>query len=318
MRLTTALFSLVTLVTATAAVQAQTIGMVVNAYATYGGKVTPIPTKCGDAELTPVAPGSEITYEFAMVVDPGAAHPEGNMGLATIVFDVLRCDPASTDYVMNYMTAAETGYAELPDGSPGALRNFTNAMYIDSGSTGYPGYNGGWGWDSSGLPLGGDVTDSPGDILGAGMLAPLTWDADVNSTYPGNQPFAPLGIGHGTYTFPADDPACGGLQGGFGQDLSNSLGIVEGDGHWLMWRSTIDTSDWSEEDWNADYGWYISPTNGAVYSPTADYSQDHGGGFRIAVAAEDMVGDSFAFFLTPEPGTIGLMVLCGAAGIRRR
>ena len=290
-----------------ASARAGTIDLIVNAFATNDGGtpgdprddvVTPITTKCGDPDLTSVTPGSIITYEIAVAVDPAAAHPQGNMGLHTIVIDVLKCDPASTYYVMPHITAAESGYAQWGPTGIWGPKDVTQAMYYDSGTTTYPGYNGGWGFDGgAGLPIGGNVTSSPGDIFGAGALAYLTWDADVNTTYPGLQPYVRLGVGHGTYVFPDDDPACGGLQGGFGQDLSNAGNIIEGDGHWLQFRGSIDTSDWGQETWGADYGWDIVGTNGAVYSPTVDYNYDIGGGFRIAVPGQDITGDSFSFRL---------------------
>jgi hypothetical protein len=294
---------------------AGTIDLIVNAYATYNDTVTPIPTKCGDTVLTPVEPGSIITYEIAGVVDPAAAHPQGNMGLATIVFDVLDGYGAAGSYEMPYITAAESGYSVGPHLSPGVLRDVTDAMWVDAGiPSAEVGYNGGWGFDNAGLPIGGDVTVSPGTVLGAGALAPLTWTADVDFTLSGLQPYARLGVGIGTYTFPDADPACGGLQGGFGQDLTNAVNIIEGDGHWLMFRGSIDTSGWVG---GADYGWNVVPTNGAVYSPTVDYNVNQGGGFRIAVLPQNMTGDSFAFFLIPEPGTFGALLLAGVA-VRRR
>lgn len=105
------------------------------------------------------------------------------------------------------------------------------------------------------------------------------------------------------------------MMGGFGQDLSNAAAVVPGDGHWLMFRSTIDTSGWADQ---TAYGWEVNPTNGAVYTPTLDYGQDQGGGFRIAVNEPDMDGDSFAFFLVPEPASLGLLLVGGMALIRRR
>ena len=92
------------------------------------------------------------------------------------------------------------------------------------------------------------------------------------------------------------------------------VNIIEGDGHWLMFRSTIDTSGWAA---GTDYGWNVVPTNGAVFSPTVDYNYDQGGGFRIPVYANDMTGDSFAFILIPEP-TGALVLLAAAALFRRR
>ena len=301
MRTILTLFAAFAIFAAAVFARAGTIDLFVNAFATDDAGtpwdprddvVTPITTKCGDPELTFVKPGSIITYEIAVAVDPAAAHPEGNMGLATIFFDVLKCDPASTYQVMNHIDYAESGYAQLGAHTIGALRTVYDLQYVDSGTTTYPGYNGGWGFGH--LGVGGNVTISPGDILGAGDLTELTWTADVNTTYPGLQPQCRLDVGIGTYTFPDDDPVCGGLQGGFGQDLYNRGNITEGDGHWLMWRSTIDTSGWAA---GAEYGWDVVPTNGAVYSATLDYNHDIGGGFRIGVDAADMNGDSFSFRL---------------------
>jgi hypothetical protein len=304
------LIAVVTLAIVALPVQAGSIDLVVNAYATYNNTITPIPTKCGDANPTPIMPGSVVTYEIAPVVDESAGSTvPNNLGLATIVFDVLNCGECS-GYQMSPITAAESGYAELPYGMVGPLRYVTDPMYVDSGTTLYAGYNGGWGFDNSGLPIGGNVTSSLCDVLGAGAHTPLSWTADVNPTYPGLQPYARLGVGIGTYTFPPDDPAIPGIQAGFGQNLPNYVG----DGHWLMFRATIDTSGWAA---GADYGWNVVPTHGAVYSPTIDYNYDQGGGFRIGVDAADMTGDSFAFTLIPEPSA-ALVLLAAAALFRRR
>jgi hypothetical protein len=298
----------------TMSAQAGTIDLIVNAYATQPDlSVVPIPTKCGDLAPVGIQPGSVITYEIAVAVDPLAGHANGNEGLATIVFDVNNCGAPAP--ILPAVGAAESGFAELGAGVIGAMRTVLDSMYYDSGTTSFPGYNGGWGFDNSGLPIGGNVTISPGNILGAGSLAPLTWTADVNPTYPGLQPYARLGVGHGLYNFGGDDPALAGLQGGFGQDLSNAKAPIAGDGHWLMFRGTMDTSAWED---GMVYGWEVVPTNGAVFSPTMDYTQDLGGGFRIAVNAPDMEGDSFSFFLVPEPASLGLLLVGGLALIRRR
>ena len=300
----------------TMSAQAGTIDLIVNAYATQPDlSVVPIDTKCTDGVLTGIEPGSIVTYEIAVAVDDTVdSTVPGNRGLATIVFDVERCFGVPTGYTMNFIQAAESGFSELPDGSAGPVRDITTALYVDSATTSYSGYNGGWGFDNSGLPIGGNVTASMGDVLGAGSLMPLTWTADVNAVYPGFQPYSRLDVGIGAYTFGAGDPAAAGLQGGFGQDLSNAASVVPGDGHWLMFRSTIDTSGWDA----GNYGWEANPTNGAVYTPTLDYDMDQGGGFRIAVDEADMAGDSFAFFLVPEPASLGLLLVGGMALIRRR
>ena len=55
-----------------------------------------------------------------------------------------------------------------------------------------------------------------------------------------------------------------------------------------------------------------------MFSPTIDYNDDVGGGFRLGVSAANMTGDSFSFFLIPEPASLGLLLIGGLALIRRR
>jgi len=213
----------------------------------------------------------EIFFQVAVAVDPNAVHPEGNNGLATIVYDVLpnECMTCGCPEVyFNPMQDAYSGWSENPYGGPGVLRRVSDPMYVDSGTTVYAGYNGGWGFDNSGLPTGGN-TDTMGEIHSAGMLAPLIWTADVNATYPGLQPYVRQGVGHGTYTFPDADPVVGGMTGGFGQVLDN---YGPGDGHWLFQEGTIDcTGVWEV---GCCYGWDIIGTAAAVYSPSIDYNYD--------------------------------------------
>ena len=262
--------------------------------------------------LNALLPGDIVVFEIAVgVVDDGS-----NMGLATLVYDVSSAEANAKGYWLNVMTPAESGYAENSDGSVGALRDITNSLYVNSGTSEYAGYNGGWGFDNSGLPTGGDATTNPGEISTAGALMPLTWDADINPAYPGLQPYSRLGVGHGTYTFPAADLKVGGMQGGFGQVLENVYPNppTPGDGHWLFQRSTIDTNAW-------DFGTYsfdIDGTNAAVYTPTLDYDQDQSGGFRLSVSNDRMQDTSFSFTLIPEPTTLGLIVFGGLGMIAAR
>ena len=171
--------------------------------------------------LDDLEPGAVIHFQVGVSVDPAVSIPwlpgTGNHGLACVVYDVVSDLAGSRGYVLTPLTPASSGWSELPGGTPGALHDVTKPMYVDSGTTSYAGYNGGWGFDNSSLPTGGDVTSSPGSIQGAGMLIPSYWDQDVNPSYPGQQPEARLGVGHGIYTFPDDDPCLAGSQGGFGQ-----------------------------------------------------------------------------------------------------
>jgi len=248
----------------------------------------------------------QLRFQVAVGVDPAAGHALGNKGLATIVYDVMpnECMTCGCPEVyFNPMVDAASGWSEGPDGSPWSLSRITDFMYIDSGTIEYAGYNGGWGFGPhSGLPTGGN-TDTMCQIHGACGLAPLIWVPDVNSTYPGLQPWTRQGVGHGTYVFPDADPKVGGMIGGFGQVLDNyGTGgpILPGDGHWLLQEGGLDCTDAWEP--GCCYGWDIMPTNAALYSPTIDYNYDVGGGFRIAIDQANMQGASFSFRL---PGRVG-------------
>ncbi|UCG32494.1 MAG: hypothetical protein JSU68_12610 [Phycisphaerales bacterium] len=285
---------------ASTSVRAETIALHVNAYSVNG---TP---------LSDLVPGDVVVYELAVSVDSSAAG--GNLGLASIVYDVVCSQATTAGYWLTELQLVESGFAEFPDGSPGALRDVGQAMYMDSGTTAYAGYNGGWGFDNSGLPSGGDATLSPGLVSAAGILAPLTWTADVNPSYPGQQPYARLGVGIGPNIIPAEDPAAGGMFGGFGQDLSNVANPIPGDGHWIFQRGQIDTSGWSF----GTYDFQIAGVSGAVFDATLDYNQDQQGGFRVSVLSSDIAETSFSFSIPiPEPPVMVLFLLGGLTAYRR-
>lgn len=263
----------------------------------------------------------EVFFQVAVGVDPNAAAAPGNLGLATIVYDVMPNEcmtcPCPNAF-FDLMTDADSGWSDTP-GSP-ALRQVSAPMYTDSGTTAYLGYNGGWGFDTAGLPHGGN-TDTACELHGPGLAAPLAWTADVNASQLGLQPYARQGVGHGVYTFPGADPVVGGMTGGFGQVLDNyGTGgpIMGGEGSWLMQEGHIGCVDWAMPGNVCSYGWDVDPTTAAVFSPTVDYSVDVGGGFRIAIPGANMEGDSFCFTIIPEPATMGLLLIGGLSLIRRR
>jgi hypothetical protein len=239
-----------------------------------------------DGDLSLLLPGDVIHFEIAVsVVDDGS-----NAGLYSVVYDVIGDNSVLNGYQLNTMTKAESGWSDPSH----LLRNVTYPMYDAVDSSVFPGYGGGWGFETAGLPTGGNVTTQPGSILGAGIAASPTWTADQNPSYPGLQPRVRLGVGQGTYTFPPDDPVVGGMTGGFGQILDNSGSggpPAPGDGSWLFQRGVIDTTGWN----SAEYCFDVSPAAGAVFDPTLDYSQDIGGGLAINVPSGQMVGDSFCF-----------------------
>jgi hypothetical protein len=258
------------------------------------------------AGVDAMVPGDLLYYQVGVeVLDDGS-----NFGLTDIVYDLLGSESVAHGYQLSPLTPAASGYAEDPSGNPvPGLRSVTQPMYVDYGTTGESDwYYGGWGFDNFGLPTGGNVTETPGAILDAALRAPLIWIADVAPYWSPLHPCARLGVGHGLYRFPepwtswplsgeppGGDPVLHGLQGGFGQDLSNMYNPIEGDGTWLIHEGLIDTSGWQPQEYHFD----LVPTLGSVFSPTLDYWQDQYG-FRISVDEQDMAGTSFSFRLLSE------------------
>ena len=256
-----------------------------------------------------MVPGDPLYYQIGVeVIDD-----DSNRGLATIVYDVMGDESVAGGYLLTPLTPADSGYRRTSYAP--ILHDVTDPMYV-SFDPSFDGYNGGWGFDTAGLPTGGFVTVTPGAILSAGIAVPLTWTADLNPIYPGLQPYARQGVGQGVYTFPLSDPMVGGMQGGFGQVLDNDgTGgpIRPGDGTWLMQEGVIDTSAWLPQTYDFD----LIPTAGAVYDATLDYNYDLIG-FRVNVPGGEMVGTGFSFTLLPEPVGAALLVLAAAALWRRR
>ena len=261
--------------------------------------------------LTDLPPGALVHFQVGVSVDPAASHPEypdcGNHGLQLICYDVIGNESTAGGYTLSPTTDAASGWSEPTyDGDRPFLHDVTAPMY-SWGSPTSPGYWGGWGFGSGSLPTGGDVTSSPGSILGAGIVATAMYYEDANPDYPGRQPEIRLGVGHGTYTFPEDDPVLGGLQGGFGQDIGNCHApVVEGDGTWLFQEGVIDTSGWEP----GSYNFAVTPVSGALHFP-ADSTWPYwcecydGCPPYIYVAPQDLQGSSFAFTLvSPVPGDL--------------
>ena len=270
--------------------------------------------------LNAISPGDQIIYEIGVIVDPAYSGPlrgTGNRGLATLVYNVNSAEADTKGYFLDPMQDAFSGF-----NTAGEVGFVSSRFYNDSTSTSQVNYGGGWGFDRAGLPGGGDVTTSPGQIIAAGATAPLTWVADVNS-FVGLQPKARLDVGVGTYMFPADDPLLGGRTGGFGQDFSNlnaeigSPGNMDGDGTWFVQFGVIDTATWAKQTYNFDLLLFEGGAN--VFDGVVDYSVDQGTGFRLQVAPpSELLGTNFAFTLIPEPGTMALLAFGGLAVIRRR
>lgn len=256
--------------------------------------------------------GDILSYELAVTVDGSGTATggvtAGNLGLSTLILDVVSNEAKAKDQSLTGLVDAFSGFNSAAESSVVSSR-----FYNDSSSTTAVNYGGGWGFDRAGLPGGGDLTTNPGQVIAAGITAPLTWVADVND-FAGLQPKARLGVGIGAYTFPTDDPNIGGLQGGFGSDFSNLAAPVQGDGAWVFMTGTIDTIGWVKQTYN----FTVTPTAGAVFDGALDYANDFGSGFRVEVPTNDMTGTSFSFTLIPEPATLGLLLIGGLTLIRRR
>ena len=146
-----------------------------------------------------------------------------------------------------------------------------------------PQFLGGYGLDGFDYPYGTPVGD---DLLGIGQSLPLTWMADVEPNAPGLQPWSLAGIGYG------ERPA---------------------GGDWLFALGEIPIP--------TDPGLYtveLVPYVGSYILPDVDLTVDHAGGYRGAFEDHQLIGDSFAFTVVPEPGGFLLGVIGLTLMTRRR
>ena len=267
------------------------------------------PTTDGANGLDRLLPGDTVWFQIGVAVDNSVVD---NNGLATLVYDVIAQQPTPQ---LSGMLDAFSGFSndgtDVPNPGVGRAANVSNNFYTQSNNSVSPRYGGGWGF-TQGLPVGGDVTTSPGDIISTGVTASLTWTADTHPNIPGLQPFTRPLVGVGAFTFGVDDPLLGGVQGGFGFDIT--FPNQPGDGSWIIREAHIDTTAWVAGTYSFD----VNPTAGAVYDGTLDYTIDMAGGFRVNVPTSDMTGASFSFTIIPEPATMGLLLAAGLALIRRR
>ena len=250
-----------------------------------------------------------------------AVATDGTLGLGTgtVVYDVVPCPETlnvnSGGYVMDQMHDAATGWSDNPPAAGGAVLGYVASPYHFGVTSLRAAYNGGWGHDAAGLYHEG--TPSGLSVLGPGLKSPLKWVADVNPEFLGDQNQWKKDVGLGTYML--EGPYGAGIQGGFGQDLSNKDGIVPGDGQWFFQESIIDLSGWTFE-YSDVVGWQVVLLQAAVLNATLDYNVDIDGGFLINVGGigDGLVQDSFAFHVIPEPATMGLILIGGLSLIRRR
>ena len=147
-----------------------------------------------------------------------------------------------------------------------------------------PRFIGGYGFDGSSLGFFGISQDD--DLLDFGQLLPMSWLADVQPNAPGLQPQALAGIGYG------ERPA---------------------GGDWLFALGEIPIP--------TDPGLYtveLVPYTGVYILPDIDLTVDHESGFHGAFEDHQLIGDSFAFTVVPEPGGLLLGVIGLTLMTRRR
>jgi len=237
-----------------------------------------------------VVQGNLVRYQIGFALDPGTAG--GNRGLATLGYTVFSDQARQAGRFLEPLADAFSGFDDW--GLPRTISD----LYITFGSgSGICGYGGGWGFSNAGLDGGGDPSVA-GQLRFAGASAPLTWSGNTGCALECSR----LDVGIGAYSFPADDPILGGLQGGFGLDLSNLNSIIEGDGTWIIQEGVIDTTDWPTQTYN----FTVLPDNfsthsflSAVYDGTLDYTTSVLGGFRVDVPNENICGAGFSFNLFP-------------------
>ena len=287
----------------------------------------------GPSGVVPVTEGTVIdaSYNPFLYYDVAVRVSEAdNEGAATAYFDAFSQEMADQGLYMWTFYDGEAGYNSTDTGVP-ALQDIKAAAYpAVQPSVAPASYGGGWGFDNSGFPTGGDVI-APGQVLNAGSGLPLIWSGDnaPGVNFPGIQSYALLGVGHGTNVGRAEDPTFGGTTlgrqpGPVPQDLAN--GMVPGDGEWVMMRTFLPLAGMAVEDGKGAilYTVGVTPTAGNYLMEEADftgeatgltYYDELSGGFRAEYDA--FVGDSFSFYI-PEPATIGLLTLAGLGLIRRR
>jgi len=238
-------------------------------------------------DLSQLRPGDLIEFWVGVRVDPDFGGPSANVGAATVIYD-LRCpETEAGGYLLLGMEDARAGYSE-------DAPQISDPLYI--ASTPCPGCFGGWGFDSGGMPTGGDLTSIPGAILGASVMAPMFWVADVNPLCSGLQPNALQGVGHEPYVFPPDDPQQLGCPDNWD---AGGEPVPPGDGTWIIQYGLLDTTGWAPQT----YHFTVSPTSVALYDASVDYTHDQFGGFLMNVAPADMQAAAFSLTLG-RPGDV--------------
>ena len=275
------------------------------------------PVKVGVTSWTdpvPLVPGSgEVFFDIWVDIDPtydAGGVAVGNAGLVALVYDVVPAVENPATPLLEEMADAQGGWDYT-----GAFISKVSGDHYNAAApaTSVTGYNGGWGFDTGGLPTGGNVTTPVGTIKGAGLVAiPFGFVADVRPGWAGLQPNIRMGVGHGVCTLEADDGRHPGLVAGTGVEMDN--GSVPGDGHWVLQNGHIDVSGWGAGTYTFD----IVPTSFELLNGSLDYNNDQAVDYSVTVPVEDREGSSFTFTIIPEPATLGLLLIAGVSVIRRR
>lgn len=149
------------------------------------------------------------------------------------------------------------------------------------------------------------------DVFGIGFFGTLEWDADVDSSTAGNQPYSLAGVGIGSPLTAVDsggNPLSGFLYGGSARDkwylVAASIAVPAAPGTYTV-------------SWQPGEGGFIR----GDHSPfgAVDLNNDILNGYIESVTwTSTRHGGSFSFTVTPEPATISAVLLAAAGLVARR
>lgn len=236
----------------------------------------------GNANLGvyPPSSGALIDYEMYISVEDTDGFGYASQGLAGFAIDILT-NTGVVQPLLGFSPTSEESYATIESDlwSGGKAPIAIGGFGISSNF-------------SHGIQSGDDV-------FGAGALMALVWDADTSSA-PGDTPRALAGVGIGSPDEHLFDSG-GNTFPYYGTARSN----------WYLLRGQTVVPD-APGLYTVD----LSVQSAILISPDVDLNSDVTDGYVIP--SPTPLAQGFSFQVTPEPATISLLLLAGAAAVRRR